>query len=692
MSRLRPASRFPRLRRIALLLPLLLGLLHWAGVFRLDFIESFDHFLDDTRQRALLGTDHDPRIVIIDVDEKSLAEIGRWPWSRDRLAALTTALLTQQGAKAVGFNIVFSEADPAEGLHLLGQLANGPLHEDPAFLSAFTRLQAGLDHDALFAQALTGRQAVLGFYLTGRAQNTRVGQLPAPVFKMPDAGIDGLTTWSGYGANLPALAQAAPRAGYFNVLPDSDGVVRSVPLVAVWSGPATGAGTQDAAHVPPKPPAVYQAFALAVLRAVLGDPAVEPIRPAGTAPALGLSALRLHQGARVLDIPLDERGAVRVPFRESSHFSFVSAADVLSGRLAPGSLQGRLALVGTTALGLADLHATPMGSATPGVVIHASLIAGLLDGQLPTRPDWARGFEIFSLIVGCLVLAWGLPRAHAAWAIVLTIVSVAIWIGINLLLYHRQGWVLPLALPLLGTGATATLAIVIGYVSEGRSRRALARLFGAYVPPELVSQMAHDPERYTRAGLGAVNRELTMLFCDLRDFTHTAERLQPHELREVVNLFFSRMSAVIAQHGGTLDKYIGDAVMAFWGAPIESEHHAAQAVRAALDMLGELRPMNAELRRRGLPPIEMGIGLNTGLVCVGELGSDNRRSYSVIGDPVNLAARIEGLTRRLGVDLLVGEGTYLAAKADTTDLTWRSVERVQVRGRAEPVTVYTPLP
>lgn len=679
MSRLRPASRFPRLRRIALLLPLLLGLLHWAGSFRLDFIESFDHFLDDTRQRALVSSARDPRIVIVDVDEKSLAEIGRWPWNRDRLAELTTELLQRQNAKAVGFNIVFSEADPAEGLHLLSTLADGPLRDDAAFQGEFARLQPTLDHDARFAQALTGQQVVLGFYLTGSAQGTRVGQLPQPAFKTPEDGIKGLTTWSGYGSNLPALAQAAPRAGYFNVLPDSDGVVRSVPLLASWNA--------DANHA-----AIHQAFALGVVRSVLGDPVVEPIRPAGATTTLGLSAVRLRQGARVLDIPLDERGAVRVPFRETSHFSFVSAADVLAGRLPAGSLRGRLALVGTTALGLADLHATPMGAATPGVVIHASLIAGLLDGQIPTRPDWARGFEVFSLIVGCLALAWWLPRVHAAWAVALTAISLLAWIAINLLLYHRQGWVLPLALPLLGTGATATLAIVLGYLAEGRSRRALARLFGAYVPPELVSQMAHDPERYTRAGLGADNRELTMLFCDLRDFTRVAERLQPEQLREVVNLFFSRMSAVIAHHGGTLDKYIGDAVMAFWGAPIESGNHAAQAVRAALDMLTALGPLNAELRRRGLPEIEMGIGLNTGLVCVGELGSDSRRSYSVIGDPVNLAARIEGLTRRLGVDLLVGEATYLAAKADTPDLAWRSVERAQVRGRAEPVTVYTPLP
>lgn len=686
MSRLLPASRFPQLRRLVLLLPLLIGLLHWAGSWRLPFIESFDHFLDDTRQRALLSTSADPRIVIVDVDEASLAAIGRWPWSRDRLAALTDELLGRQGAKTVGFNIVFSEPDPAEGLRLLGDLAQGPLQGDAAFQAEYARRRDALDHDARFAQALSGQQAVLGFYLSGAARPTRVGQLPAPVFATPPDGLPGLTRWGGYGANLPALAAAAPRAGYFNVLPDSDGVVRSVPLLALWSAPP------DKPGAPPAPPQVHQAFALAVLRAVLGDPAVEPVRPGGSQTGPGLSAVRLHQGARILDVPLDERGAVRVPFREPGHFSFVSAADVLAQRLPPGSLQGRLALVGTTALGLADLHATPVGSATPGVVVHASLIAGLLDGQVPTRPDWARGFEVASLILGCLALAWSLPRLHAAWAVALTGVSVLAWVALNLLLYHRQGWVLPLALPLLGTLSTATLAIVAGYLAEGRARRALARLFGAYVPPELVSQMAHDPERYTRAGLGADNRQLTVMFCDLRDFTRVAERLQPQQLREVVNLYFSRMSAVIARHGGTLDKYIGDAVMAFWGAPIESGNHAAQAVRAALDMLAALGPLNAELRRRGLPEIEMGIGLNTGLVCVGELGSDSRRSYSVIGDAVNLAARIEGLTRRLGIDLLVGEATYQAAQHDTADLPWRSVERAQVRGRAEPVTVYTPLP
>lgn len=690
MRRLPPVARFPALRRLALLLPLLLGLLHWAGAWRFEAIESFDHFLDDTRQRALLGTAHDPRIVIVDVDEKSLAEIGRWPWSRARLAELTTALLQQQGAQAVGFNIVFSEPDPAEGLRLLDALAHGPLRADPTFVDTAERLRPTLDHDTQFARALEGQRVVLGFYLTGRSPHARIGQLPPALFALPEGGLPGLTRWSDHGANLPLLAQAAPRAGFFNVLPDADGVVRSVPLLAAFVPEAHNpTGALDGAA--PDRRGVHPAFSLALLRAVLGDPGVEPIvhRVSGAAPSL--SGVRLKQGARVLDIALDERGAVRVPYRDPRHFSVVSAADVLAGRLPEGVLRGRLALVGTTALGLADLHATPVGAATPGVVIQASLIAGLLDGQVPTRPDWARGFEVASLMAGCLALAWVLPRLHAAWAIAGATAGLLAWLGLNLLLLHRQGWVLPLALPLLGALATATLAIVLGYLAEGRSRRALARLFGAYVPPELVAQMAHDPERYTRAGLGAGNRELTVMFCDLRDFTRTAERLQPEQLREVVNLFFSRMSAVIAHHGGTLDKYIGDAIMAFWGAPIESPHHATQAVRAALDMLAALGPLNAELRRRDLPELQMGIGLNTGLVCVGELGADTRRSYSVIGDAVNLAARIEGLTRRLGVDLLVGEATYRAAQASTPELPWRSVERAQVRGRDEPVTVFTPL-
>lgn len=742
-----PGALLRRWLRLAILgLPLFLGLAHWAGApsgaLRIRFVDALDRFLDDTRQRwaagAQSGNGVDPRIVIVDIDEKSLAEIGRWPWGRDRLAALTEALFERERAAVVGFNMVFAEADASDTLAVMQSLAHGPLRDVPAFQRELQRLAPQLDHDAAFARALAGRRAVLGYYFTGDVGAAPVGHLPPPLFSAVQP--TGLTRYTGYGANIETLRAAAPRAGHLNALADPDGVIRSLPLLAEWSPPA---GPRQA----------HPAFALSVLRAALGDPQLSPVRAAGRGGQPGpLVAVRLRdaggaaqpvpagagaqaasdvpdavaqtpqpstadaslhpelrasfnrmawrQAARqsitapsplTVYLPLDERGAVRVPVQHAERFARVSAADVLAERLPAHRLAGRIVLVGTTALGLSDLRPTPVDPATPGIVLHASLLAGLLDGHLPTRPDWARGFELASLIIGCVMLALLVPRVPVLAGVVVTGATLLLWTALNAWLYRSQDWVLPLALPLLAAGATALLAMADTYLAEGRSRRALAQLFGAYVPPELVASMAHDPERYTRAGLSAENRELTILFCDLHDFTRTAEHLAPEQLREVVNLFFSRMSAIIAQHGGTLDKFIGDAVMAFWGAPVETDDHAARAVRAALDMRRSLTSLNAELRQRGLPEVHCGIGLNTGLVCVGELGSDARRSYSVIGDPVNLASRIEDLTRTLAVDILVGEGTWRAAAAATADLPWRMVGLLPVKGRSQPIPVYTPL-
>lgn len=710
------------LRVLALLAPLVLALAHWSGGLTLPLVRALDHLLDDARLLASLDGRPDPRIAIVAIDEASIAEVGRWPWSRDRLAALTRELLDRQGARVVGFNMVFAEPDPSEALQLMRQLAAGPLGQDARFMQQFDLLQPTLDHDAAFAAALSGPgrdtpapprgHPVLGFYLTAPnadsgappSSHARAGRLPASLFTLPTDAASGLQRWPDHAGNLPALAQAAPRAGFFNVLADDDGVVRAVPLVAEWAPPDG-------------PRQVLPSFALAMLRAVLGDPQVVGVRPAGMAGQLGLSALRLadrapamagtrsapqpvasvitaerehHAAINQIDFALDERGAVRVPYRRHEQFRFVPAADLLAARLPPNTLAGQVVLVAPTALGLADLRPTPLGTATPGVLIHASLLAGLLDGNLPLRPDWARGYEAFSVIAGCLVLAVLLPRLGALAALGSALLVLLGWLVAHALLYRQQGWVLPMALPLLAMATTTVLALVLGYAAEGRSRRALARLFGAYVPPELVDRMARDPDRYTRAGLSADNRELTILFCDLRDFTRTAERLAPEQLREVVNLFFSRMSAVVARHGGTLDKYIGDAVMAFWGAPLPMPDHAARAVRAAVEMTGELQVLNLELRNRGLPELGMGVGLNTGWVCVGDLGSDARRSYTVIGDPVNLAARIETLTRQFQVPVLAGEATWAAARAATADLPWRVVAHVPVKGREEGATVYTP--
>ncbi len=658
------------LRAAIVVVPLVVALLHAVDVFHLGFVARLDLAVDDARQRWTLPRTLDPRIVIVDIDERSLRELGRWPWGRDRLAALTEELFVRQRAGVIGFDLVFAEPDTSSGLPVIEALAAN----DPALAARLPGLRERLDHDARFARALARGHAVLGYYLSQDPATVSNGTLPAPPFEADALGgrPSPFLRWNAYVANLPALVAAAPRGGYFNWLPDGDGVTRSVPLVAQVAG----------RH--------GEALALAMFRSYTGNPSLAP-GYATSAPDAPLDHLTLAQGAARARIAVDERGAARVPFRgpggpQGGSYRYVSAAEVLAGRLAPGSLAGRLVLVGSSAPALFDRRSTPVEAVDPGVEVHANLLSGLLDGRLPSRPDWAPGYEVVLLLAIAGALAWALPRLAAVPTLM---VWSALWIaliGANLWAWRALGLVLPLAPVLLYSALVFAGTMSWGYAVEGRTRRSLTRLFGTYVPPELVARMARDPRRYAMA---AENRVLTVMFCDMRNFTRVSEALEPEALRELVNRFFSAMTAVIRRQQGTLDKYIGDAIMAFWGAPLDDPEHARHAVRAALEMVQALAGVNAHLRERQLPEIGIGLGVNTGLVCVGDMGSDIRRSYTVMGDAVNLASRIEALTRHYGLDLLVGEATRDACGDAHA---WLEVDRVRVKGKQTSVTLFTPVP
>lgn len=662
---LRLGPRRSRLLRAGLIgAALLVALAHASGIWPLRLVERLQLALDDTRLRATLPGTRDDRITIVDIDERSLAEIGRWPWGRDRLAALADELFVRQKVAVAGFDMVFSEPDPGEGLVLLERLAA----RDPALQPTLQALHGELDHDARLARALQGRPAVLGFYLSGSPGRT--GVLPDPPFAAASVRLSGFgaTSWPGHAANIPTLAAVVPQAGFFNALPDADGQVRSMPLVAEVEGRAV------------------ETLALAMLRRQIGGPPLEVV-PGGDRAA---AAIAVVQGADRLVVPVDRRLAVRVPYRGppgpgGGSFAYVSAADLIRGRVPAARLEGRFVLIGSTAPGVYDLRSTPVAEVTPGVEVHANLLSGLLDGRTVVEPDWARGYEVVQLVGLAALLVLLLPRVAPAVAIGATLGVAAVLIGIDTWLYRAHHLALPIASALLLTAAVFTIVTSWGYVVEGRRRRTLARLFGSYVPPELVAQMARDPQPHD---MRAENRVLSVMFCDMRDFTRISESLPPQELRLLINRFFSVMTQAIREHRGTLDKYIGDAIMAFWGAPLHDEAHAGHAVAAALAMVERLAPLNAELVARGLPPIGLGIGINTGLVCVGDMGSQVRRSYTVMGDAVNLASRIEALTRRYGVDIVVGESTRQAAG---DGIAWLEIDRVRVKGKAEAVTLFTPV-
>ena len=667
--------------RIAVtLIPVVFALLHASGVLRIGVLHRLDNIIYDARVRATMPETLDERVVIVDIDEKSLAEVGRWPWGRDRLAALVDELLVRQQVAVIGFDVVFGEADESSGLKQLQQLAKGGLKDQSGFVEKLAQLETRLDYDAAFARSIENRPVVLGYYFTSDRDGRVNGVLPPPI--MDAAKLQGrpiqFLSWSGYGSNIEKLAKAAPRAGFFNSITDGDGVVRSIPLVSEFGA------------------AYYESLALAMLRMRIGSPAVGPGFPSESFAEPGknsgyqrLESILLKSGDKTLAIPVDERVATLVPFRgaggpNGGSFRYIAAADLLAGRVAAGSLKEKLVIIGTTAPGLLDLRVTPVGETYAGVETQANVLSGLLDGRVLVRPDYARGFEIVILAIAGLLLAFALPLLSAPRAVAASAAVIAGLIGINLWLYLGYGLVLPLASALVMALAAFALNMSYGYFVESRAKRELAHLFGTYVPPELVDEMVKDPDRYT---MTATTRELTVMFCDIRGFTSLSESMEPTQLQALLNSVFSQLTGVIRAHRGTVDKYMGDCVMAFWGAPVSEPDHASLAVKAALEMLDAIEQINAHYRAKGLPEIGIGIGINTGQMCVGDMGSDVRRSYTVIGDAVNLASRIEGLCKTYGVNIVVSENTRTKAAG----LRWQELDKVCVKGRQQAIAIFSPL-
>ena len=654
--------------RIAFGLALALVFLgHSARFYQIPLLNTLDAFVYDARLRLTTPGGVDPRIVILDIDEKSLAEQGRWPWNRDKMAVLVSQLFDRYGIAMLGFDVVFAEPDGSSGLSSLEAIASGELKGDAAFLSALKGLRGPLDYDQRFADALRNRPVVLGYYFSSLAGAHQSGALPAaavPAASFAGRDID-FTVWRGYGGNLPEFQKSAVNAGHFNPLVDFDGVSRRVPMLVEHAGQ------------------YYEALSLAMARLLLGNPVLKAGYPDDGAGGLEWFELASGRG-KVLRIPVDEQAASLIPYRGAQgSFTYLSASDALSGRLAPEALKGKIVLLGTTAPGLMDLRATPVGSAYPGVEIHANLLAGILDGNIKQKPSYVLGADVLLLLLCALLLAFLLPVLSPMRASLLALAVLSGVVGLNFWLWI-SGLVMPVAAVVSAILGIYALNMAWGYFVETRSKRQFAELFGQYVPPELVDEMARDPQRYSMEGK---NEELTVLFSDVRGFTSISEGLDPKELTQLMNAYLGAMTAVVQKNRGTLDKYIGDAIMAFWGAPVATAEHARLAILTALEMQSELRLLDEPFRARGWPALQIGVGISSGTMTVGDMGSSVRKSYTVMGDAVNLGARLEGITKQYGVGIIVSEAT----RALVGNMVYRELDRVRVKGKGEPVAIFEPL-
>lgn len=640
--------------------------LHSAGWLSWRLLDRIETFTYDARVRLPTRTSPQAPIVIVDLDEKSLAAEGQWPWPRDRLADLIDRLFEDYGVRVLGLDMTFPEMDAQSPSHLLSRLQDSPVGRLPGFAAASAAVSAQIDHDRRFAEALEGRAVVMGFVFK---QSLKADEAPeqgalGPALFAEETAVDYVAP-RGFTGNLKGLQAASELGGFFeNPLVDDDGVYRRVPLMQVYKGQ------------------VYPSLALSVTRAALGGAPVSLLfDPPQKRRSLNLEAV----GIGALRVPVDEQVAAWVPYRGGyGSFPYVSATDVLHRSADPDLLRNAIVLLGTTAPGLLDLRVTPVARAFPGVEIHANLIAGMLDGQIRKKPSYYLGLEVVELAVIALLIGLLFPRlpplagAGLAAGVALAVVGGA-------LLAWRLGTILPMGVPVVFTLFLFLAQQLYAYFVESRGKREISRLFGQYVPPQLVEEMAARPQVVSMDG---DIREMTVLFSDVRDFTSISERLDARSLSDMMNQFLTPQTRCIQQYRGTIDKYMGDAIMAFWGAPLPDQSHALNAVRAALDMVAAVEALNPQFQARGWPAIRIGIGISSGDMRVGNMGSEFRVAYTVMGDPVNLASRLEGLTKVYGVPIIISE---ITREALPSDWAMRELDRVRVKGKDRPVTIFEPL-
>jgi adenylate cyclase len=645
------------------LLILLVFLLN--SVWALGFFDGLERQAYDLRVRATVPNTIDDRIVIADIDEKSLEALGRWPWNRDVVANLVDTLFTHYHIRVVGFDVVFAEPEKNSGLTLMNELAQGPLRNNHDFLHELQQRSRQLDHDARLAQSLSNRNVVLGMVFN-ISPGENLNQLPAPFATLTREGAAALPDLfhpRSYTANLEALSHNARISGFFdNPQIDADGIFRRVPLFQLYDNK------------------LYPSLALALAHMALNSPPVQLV----TEKSGGYSAV---EGVALGDtfVPTDEHASVLVPWRgrHGDSFNYYSISDILDKKIPLTALKDRIVLVGTTAPGLLDLRSTPLEKTYPGVEVHANIISGILDDTVRRAPAWVMGVEILLLLMVALTTLLLTSRLTPLRQILLTASLAALVIGLNFLAWNR-GLVLPLASPLLLLAILFTFTMAYGYLVETQGKRAITRLFGQYVPPDLVDEMAKNPANINLKG---ESRELTVLFSDVRDFTSISEGLSATELSAMMNVYLTAMTRLIHKHRGTIDKYIGDAIMAFWGAPMHDTNHARLALQTAIDMKADLVQLQNDFHARGWPVLKIGIGLNTGPMNVGNMGSEFRMAYTVMGDSVNLGSRLEALSKNYGVTIVVSESLRTAVP----DFSYRALDSVRVKGKQEPVYIYEPV-
>ncbi len=675
------------------------GALVWIAVVAAGprLLERVELAALDTELRLAPPSKASPEIVIVAVDERSVHRYGPLRWPPEQMAAVVHAL-DRAAPRVIAFDFVFSaEGERRRRPHRVaaGKRADVPGPSSARRDAGATALPAATEWEPLRAAVAQSGRVVLGTYFdfdadledappappadfrTQRVQRVRYLGGASPRLARGSDSPPVLVASSVHSV-APELAAAARAYGHLNLLPSDDGIIRWMPLVARY---------QDD---------FYPAFAVHVVRAYLAGAAATAEDAQDVQPELLVARQRV-QGLQIAGrrISTDEHGGLLVRFAGSrGSYATFSAADLLAGAVPADRLRDRIVLIGSTAAGAADVWATPLDPLLPGVEIHANAIANLLRGDFLVR-NWLTRLLTFAALAGlglagALALPWasrfGLRRAGAAAA-----AGVALGIAGHYWLFTRSGYAVDLVAPLLCAATILSGTLVVSYFTEEKRRQQVEHSFAHYLDRSVIAELLEQPERLR---LGGQRRELTVLFCDIRNFTTLAEGQPPEATVEMLNEFFTTMTNVVFSSGGLVDKFVGDQIMAVWGAPVERRDHAAGACAAALGMMHEFARLHSQwVAANGQPPsgappqpkMHCGVGINSGPMVVGNIGSARRFSYTVIGDNVNVASRLESLNKLYGTEILVGPSTYAAARERYR---FREIDQVRVRGRSQALAVY----
>lgn len=623
-------------------------------------------------------------VIIIDIDEESLENLGQWPWPRSTMAELTTQLKAM-GANAIAFDMVFAEPDRTSPAFVADRLP-----DTEEMLPVKTVISMLPDHDTIFANAIhDAGNVVMGFVAADAITHMREPVLSREIRFLPPAraqeirdlfmqqtvGRDHVAT------NLPNLNGAAVGNGHFIAEPDVDGIIRKVTLFMRYPREAA----------PEKPAQLYPTLAVEALRVSINAKIENQILLKKPEEQKALDTIYKLRVGQKYDVPIEPDSRFWVYYRDIRDDEYISAYKILDPALRAQvmpRIDGKIVFVGTSAIGLKDIRSTPLDLFIPGVEVHVNIVEQILQGKFLTRPDLIAGAESLSIFITGLIIIVCAPFLNALLLGLFSLVAIGSGFALSWHAYTSWGLLLDPVYPGLSIIGIFLVSTLLTYVRTESDRRRVKNAFGHYISPEFMEELTKNPEKLV---LGGETRDLTIMFTDIRSFTSISERMSPAALTQLMNDFLTPMSDLVMQNRGTIDKFMGDAMMAFWNAPLDDPDHARHACLTALKMNEALNPINAKLKREaeatGQEPVllQAGIGLNTGPASVGNMGSRQRFAYSALGDNVNLASRLEGQTKAYGVEILIGQTTQKLVP----DLATLELDLLRVKGKNEPVHIFT---